>query len=238
VHPEAARLIGPGELALLAAHPQVTLREAARGLLRQRLATLRADPSTLFGLLDSEWLDMRAFATDLIKTQIDTAHLTLDALVGLADSLHADVQDLAKDLIGRRLAELPTQELLAKLLEHPHRNMRRYVLDLVRAHLKQGFVPLASTEEFFRALFLDLSPDRSIKRDAIGFLRERGLTDAGQAEIAGRLLAELIKSKTRFDFDLALEALTQIRFAFLTEGLTDGLTDAAPPVLALEDDSR
>jgi hypothetical protein len=216
VHPEAARLIGPAELAVLGAHPQVSLREAARGLLLQRLSALRADPSPLFNLLDGAWPDMRAFAAGLLKSEIDVAHFSVDALIGLADSTHVDGQDLAKVLIGRRLAELPAQELLQKLLEHPHRNMRRYVLDLVRAHLKPGFVPLASTEEFFRTVFLDLSPDRSLKRDAIAFLRARGLSDARQAEIAVRLLSEVLRSKTRFDFDLALEALTQITFAFLS----------------------
>jgi hypothetical protein len=227
VHPEAQRFIGPAELAVLGAHPQVSLREAARGLLLQRLDKLRADPSPLFNLLDSEWPDMRAFAAGLLKTEIDTSHLSLDALVGLADAVHADVQDLAKELIGRRIADLPTHELLRKLLEHPHRNMRRYVLDLVRAHLKEGFVALASTEEFFRTVFLDVSPDRSIKRDAIAFLRARGLADAEQADVASRLLAEVVKSKTRFDFDLALEALTQIKLAFRPDG--------GPDVLSLED---
>jgi hypothetical protein len=229
IHAEAQRLIGPGELAVLAAHPHALLREAARALLSQRLDALRLDPSPLFNLLESDWPDMRAFASALLEREVDTSHLTLDALVGLADATHPDVQDLAKALMGRRIAELPAQELLQRLLEHPHRNMRRYVLDLVRAHLREGFVPLASTEEFFRTVFLDLSPDRSLKRDAVAFLKKRGLTDEHQAAIAARLLGELVKSKTRFDVDLALEALTQIKFALLT--------DEAPAVLSIEDDS-
>ena len=228
VHPDAERVIGPAELAVLSAHPQVSLREAARALILRRLAALLIDPSPLFNLLDSEWPDMRAFAAGLLKTEIDTSHLSLDALVGLADATHADVQDLAKELIGRRIAELPAQELLQKLLEHPHRNMRRYVLDLVVAHLKEGLVALASTEEFFRTVFLDVSPDRSVKRDAIAFLKKRGLADEHQAEIAVRLLVEVVKSKTVFDFELALEAITQIKFAFLT--------GEAPAVLLIDED--
>ena len=230
VHPDAERVIGPAELAVLSAHPQVSLREAARALILRRLAALRIDPSPLFNLLDSDWPDMRAFAANLVKTEIDTSQLSLMALLGLADATHTDVQDLAKELIGRRIAELPAQELLQKLLEHPHRNMRRYVLDLLVAHLKEGFVALASTEELFRTIFLDVSPDRSIKRDAIAFLKKRGMADEHQAEISVRLLVEVVKSKTIFDFELALEALTQIKFAFLT--------DESPPVLAIEDETK
>ncbi len=233
MHPEAERRIGAGTSSPCSAHSDHAglPREAARALIVRRIAALRIDPSPLFNLLDSEWADMRAFASGLLKTEIDTSHLSLNALVGLADGAHTDVQDLAKELIGRRIAELPAQELLQKLLEHPHRNMRRYVLDLVLAHLKEGFVALSSTEEFFRTIFLDVSPDRSIKRDAIAFLRKRGMADEHQAEIAVRLLVEVVKSKTLFDFELALEALTQIKFAFL-----DGDPRDAAPVLSIEDE--
>ena len=221
VHPDADRVVGTAELLVLAAHPQVSVRDAARALFARRIESLRRDPSPLYALLESEWSDMRAYAATTLKTSIDTAHLSLDALVGLADSNHTDVQDLAKELIGRRIQELPTQELTKKLVEHPHRNMRRYALELVRAHLRPGFVPLASVEELFRSIFLDVSPERPTKRAAIAFLRTRGLEDEEQAGVAARLLGELVRTKTLHDQELALEALAQIALAF--PGLASGL---------------
>ncbi|MBX3192492.1 MAG: hypothetical protein KF819_36210 [Labilithrix sp.] len=221
VHPDVDAIIGPAELAFLGSHAQVALREAARALLRRRSPALRSDPSSLFDLLDSEWPDMRAFAAELLGAVVDASTLSVDAVVGIVDSTYPDVQDLGKALIARRIADLPTSELLAKLLEHPHPNMRRFVLDLVVAHLKEGFVALASTEEMFRAIFLDTSPDRSLKRDAIAFLEKRGCVDERQAEIALRLLVEVVKSKTVFDFDLALGAITTIKFTQLTSDVTE-----------------
>jgi hypothetical protein len=233
VHRDVERVLGAPELAMLGSHPQVTLREAARALILRRIDAVRADPSALFDLLDNEWPDMRAFAVNLLDTEIDTSGLSLDALVAIADATYPDVQDLGKALIARRIATLPTQELLAKLLEHPHKNMRRYVLDLLRTHLKEGFVALASSEEFFRTIFLDVSPDRTLKRDAIALLKMRGLLDERQADIAVRLLVELVKSKTVFDFELALEALTQIKFAFVVGD--DGVTESSPPIVVDEE---
>jgi hypothetical protein len=226
VHPDADRLVGDAELSALSGHAQHSLRAAARALLLRRLSRLLVDPTPLFQLLDSDWEDMRVFAAGLLERDIDTSHLSLDALVGLADATHVDVQDLAKTFIAQRLRDLPTQELLQKLLEHPHRNMRRFVLDLVRAHLKDGFVALAASEEFFRTVFLDVSPDRSIKRDAIAFLKQRGQKDRAQAEVALRLLSEVLKSKTVFDFELALDAVVHLKLAMHA---TDSPLDAPLP---------
>lgn len=233
-HPDADAIVGAETLALLGSHSQASLREAARALLLRRRAALVRDPSPIFDLLGSEWPDMRAFAAKFVEDAIPVEGMGLEILIGIVDATYPEVQDLGKALIERRIAALPTQELLSKLLEHPHPNMRRFVLDRLVSHLKDGFVALAATEEFFRTVFLDIRPDRALKRDAVAFLERRGLQDPSQAEIALRLLGELVKSKTVFDFDAALGAIARIKLAMF-----DGdLTESSAPLTVDEGDPR
>jgi hypothetical protein len=220
-HPDADSVLGPETLALLGSHPQVSLRDAARTLIARRRDTYRANSAVVFELLESAWPDMRAFAIDFVRREIEPQRLGLEMLLAILDSTYPDVQDLGKSFVERRFAELPTQELIAKLLEHPHPNMRRFVLDQLVSHLKEGFVALATTEEFFRTIFLSVTPDRSLKRDAIAFLERRGSHDSAQAEVALRLLGEVVKSKTIFDFEAAVDAMTYIRYAFVDSDMTE-----------------
>lgn len=210
----AAEALGVTQLEAMAAHELVALRAASHRLFRQILDSLRRDPSPLYALLESPWDDTRRFAIDLFRTSIETSALTPEALIGFCDSNRVDVQDLGRDLVTRHFAELDPQDLIKRLSQHPHRNVRRWAVELTVKHLKDGYVPLAGLEELFRTVLLDVSPDRDAKRAVLAFLAARGLCDERQAEVACRLLGELVRSKTKDDFERALAALAKIKVAF------------------------
>jgi hypothetical protein len=210
----AASALGILQLEAMSEHEIVALREAAHALLRTMLDALRRDPAPLYALLESTWADTRGFATELLRTEIDTSTLTPEALIGFCDSNRADVQQLGKELVTRRMAQLDPQDLIKRLSQHPHRTMRRWAVDLTVAHLKEGFVPLASLEEFFRTVLLDVTPDRAAKHAVVAFLGDRGLRDERQAEVAARLLAEFVRSKVKDDVERALAALARIKVTF------------------------
>lgn len=210
----AAAALGIPQLEAMAEHEIVALREAAHALLRTLLDALRRDPSPLYALLESNWEDTRRFATALLRSDIDTSALAPEALIGFCDSNRVDVQDLGKELVTRRMGQLDPQDLIKRLSQHPHRNMRRWAVDLTVAHLKEGFVPLASLEEFFRTVLLDVTPDRAAKHAIVAFLADCGVRDERQAEVAARLLGEFVRSKTRDDFERALGALARIKVTF------------------------
>jgi len=216
VRPEAGEKLGLPQLLAMAVHEQVALREASHTLFLQLLPSLQRDPSPVYELLDAEWADTRVFAIGLLKDSIDTANLTPEALISLCDSNRVDVQDLGRELVLRWLSRLDPQDLIRRLSQHPHRNMRRWTMELVGTHLREGFVPLAGLEEFFRTVLLDVNPDRSLKRSAVAFLTKRGLADERQAEVVARLLSEFVRSKTKDDFDRAIGALTRIKVAYPT----------------------
>ncbi|WP_394839082.1 hypothetical protein LVJ94_19525 [Pendulispora rubella] len=211
---DAEAVLGRERLTLMAVDAHAAVRRAAHAILGRNTDALTADPSPLYALLDSEWLDARSFAAGLLRTTLDVESLSLDALVGLCDAHHVDVQRLGTELVERRMDTLSADDLIERLAQHPHRNMRKFTLRLVTEKLKPGFIRLAALEEFFRTVLLDVMPDRPTKRAAIAFLAARGLADEHQAEIALRLLGELARSRTRDDFERTVVAMTHIKIAF------------------------
>src|SRR5690606_27060715 len=161
---------------------------------------LRADPSLLFVLAESRWDDTRQAALSMLRDAVGFERLGLDGLIGLSDATHPEVRALGRELILRSFDELDAQEVLFKLVEHPARDMRRFALGLVEQHLKPGFVPLARIEGFAKAVLLDLSPDREVKRRLLAFLEKRGTSDERQAELTAALLSQVVRTATVHDF--------------------------------------
>ncbi len=213
-YPEAPAFLGPVRVAAMARHEVAAVREGAFGLIRQSLDAYRDDPSLLFLLVESEWSDARAFAFELLRGPVDLEPLGLAGILGLCDSTRPDVQAFGRERALAHFATLDSYELLQKLAEHPSPAMRRFAVDLIVAHLKPGFVPLARVEGVFRAAFLDLSPSRVEKRAVCEFLRARALCDERQAEVGLRVFGELARSKTRVDREAALDALAALVLKF------------------------
>jgi hypothetical protein len=197
----------------LAESDVAAVRAAAIALLNSAVAQLRDQPQVLFALAESRWPDVRQGAVKMLR-EADVGRLGLDAIIGLCDSGHDDVQNFGKELVLKNLSKLDPQELLFRLAQHPAKNVRRFALDLVEQHLKEGFVPLARLELFFRAALFDLWPDRAMKQRVLGLLGTRGARDERQAELAVALLEDFIRTAVKNDFELAAQALVGIRAAF------------------------
>ena len=212
--PGVAAELGLPRVLALAQHEVVGVRQAAHSMLRGSVAHFRGDPSLLFMLVESEWADTRAVAFELLRDEIDLAKLGLDGIIGLCDSSRPDVQDVGKELVRRHFAELDPHEVLFRLAEHPATRMQAFALELVEAHLKEGFVALAKLERFFRAVLLDLWPDASAKRRVVAFLEARALRDERQAEVAAGVLRDVVRTRTRADFEPIMAALARIKLAY------------------------
>jgi len=211
--PEAVAELGLERLVTLAQHSVAAVRLGAHGLLQSALTQLQLDPSPLFVLVESDWEDTRNAAFDILR-ELDLAALGFDGLLGLLDSNRVDVQELGKDLARRNLASVHAADLADRLTQHPHPNMRRFALELVEKHLPPGHEPLAKLRRFFRAAFLDLWPQRAVKRRMVEFVLSRGLQDAQQGEAAAHILADVVRLHGRADAERALEALVRIKLAY------------------------
>jgi hypothetical protein len=212
--PDARTQLGPERVAQLANHEIAAVRAAAHHILRADQEGLSVNHAVLFVLVESEWEDTRRVATELLRGLVPWGEVGLDGFVGLLDSNRVEVQDLGRDLVRQYLPRLSVPELIDRITQHPHPNVRRFALELVVSHLPAGAEPLTRLTQFFRSALFDVWPQRRVKRQVIDFLARRGLEDERQAAIAAGLLGEFVRLQTRADFERALEALTRIRLAF------------------------
>ena len=213
--PGALDVLSVTKVLALATHEKAAVRRAAMTLLQGATETLAKDPSALFGLIESDWDDVRADALTLLDG-IDLLPLGLDGLMGLADSTRDDVQRKAHQILMAALAgdKVDVHEMLARLGQHPSPVTRKFAVDLAVKHLKPGFVRLAKLELLFRSALFDVWPDRKVKRTVIAFLGERGLQDDNQAEVAVGILGDFVRTRTLDDKERALQALVHIKLAF------------------------
>jgi hypothetical protein len=210
---DAVSELGLEQLTALAGHELVAVRAAAHALLRSAVPVLRADPSVLFVLVESAWADTRDLAFSLLRDRVDLVALGLDGLMGLLDSNRTDVQDLGKELAQKHLQSIPTEELVLRLVQHPHPNLRPFALELAAQYLPENSQSLARLKDFCRAALLDLWPNRRVKQAAIDLLRARGVEDTAQAEVAAVILGDIVRTRNRADAERALEALVRIKLA-------------------------
>ncbi|RUL87512.1 hypothetical protein [Tautonia sociabilis] len=208
--PEAIDTIGLEGLAQLAGHEIAAVRRATHALLRQSVDRFRSDPGPLLLLVESDWADTRQLAFDLLRTGLGPDVLGTEGLMALLDSNRVDVQDEARDLVLDQFDRFNPAELIARLAEHPHPNMRRFAVDLAVDHLPDGAEVLVRLSWFFRAAVLDLRSERPVKRHVIDLLRDRGRHDHFQAAAAVELLGEFARSGTRDDADRAMLAIVSI----------------------------
>ncbi len=212
--PNVLEALGWNRVAALARDERVVMRSAALSIVRSQGHQLASSPALLFEMVESDWDDVRATALAVLSA-FGLEVLTFDGLVALLDSPRVDIQDVALQKLRSSFEQLDTQLLLSRLAQHPHRNMRGHVLELIELHLKPGFVHLAKVEPLLRALLFDAErPSRDLKRRAIAFLEKRGQLDALQAELALKVLADAVRTETRTDRERLLKALAMVRLTF------------------------
>lgn len=210
--PEAFDTLGERRVLGLAEDDLRAVRAAAQSLFNAVSKRFHDDPGLLFVLAESDWQDNRAFALAKIG-ELDFEHLGFDAVLALCDSNRVEVQNMGKEMVRRSFEEMDAEDVTRRLAEHPHRNVRRFVVDLVVDHLEPGAEALARLNGFFRAVLFDLRPERRLKRCVIDFLKERGLANADEAVVAAGILDDAIRTSFQMDFEHALVALTQLRLA-------------------------
>ena len=185
--PEAFEVLGTDRLRAMAESELVLVRRGAHALLSSAAEHLRDAPGPLFVLAESRWEDTREVAFALIR-ELGFSSLGLAGLIGLCDSAQPPARALGRELVTRYFEELDAQEVLYKLAEHPARDMRRFAMTLLSAHLAPGFVALTKVEGFVRAALFDPKPDLAVIDALIDLLRARGEADERQAELAVALL--------------------------------------------------
>lgn len=220
--PQALDEVGTEQVLALAQHDVMAVRGAARSLILGAVDELKSNPDLLFMLVESEWEDTRQFAFDLIRTKIGVNTLGLSGVIGLCDSNRVDVQNVGKELVLQHIDDgvqgkeggFPAEDVLLRLVQHPHPNMRSFALDLAVKYLGKGAGELTRIEPLCRAILFDLWPSRGAKQKVLDFVARRGLEDEDQAKQSTKLLSDYIGTQGRSDFERVMEGLVRIQLEY------------------------
>lgn len=208
--PGSAAQLGTELLLLLAAQPAAARRAVVCAALRIDARTLREQLGLLLELAEGEWDDVRGAAVDVLE-QLEADQLDIERVTAIIDSTWPAVQDVGMRHVANLVAagrDLP--DLLPRLAQHPHRHLRRFVLDLTSSHLRAGLLGLMRLEPMLRAIVFDLRPDVAVRRDAFGLMLRRGLQDEAQAEFVVTLCRDVVSSRTHAVRDAALQTISAL----------------------------
>jgi hypothetical protein len=186
----------------------------ALAALQSSAAQFRENLPLTLTLAEGEWDDVRA-ACVTVLAGLAPRSLDVPRWMAILDSTWPAVQNLGKSLLSQLLAEdgdaVDVHELLARLAQHPHKNVRGFVVDLATSRLKPGFVRLAKLESLSRSALFDVRPDRPLRRRLISFLLARGQQDEAQAELVVNVLGDVVRSRTHEARDDAAAAIAVLQ---------------------------
>jgi hypothetical protein len=208
--PGSSGQLGTELLLVLAAQPAASRRAVVCSALRVDALVLREQLGLLLELAEGEWDDVRGAAVEVLD-QFEPDQLDIERVTAIIDSTWPVVQGVGMRQVANLIAagrDLP--DLLPRLAQHPHRHLRRFVLDLTSSHLRSGLLGLMRLEPMLRAIVFDLRPDVAVRRDAFGLMLRRGLQDEAQAEFIITLCRDVVSSRTHALRDAALQVISAL----------------------------
>ena len=208
----------------LAAQPIAARRRVAIAAINVDATALRGRLGLLLELAEGEWDDVRAACVTVLDG-LDPAGLDVEQLTAIIDSTWPVVQEVGKRLVSARLVSArlisarlagggELSELLPRLAQHPHRALRRFVIDLSTSLARPGYVGLLRLEPIIRAVLFDVRPDVSLRHDVVTLLILRGQQDEAQAELVIGICKDIARSRTQALRDDALSAIAIVSAAF------------------------
>lgn len=179
--------VGLDDIARLANHETLAVRQGAWALARLSVPRYRLAPVALAKLVDTQWDDTRQFAVGFIRDEVGGDKLSADAIITICDSIRPEVQDLGKALLHQQFRESDATKYLTRLSEHPSTNLQllvstlldRYATDIEKLRL---LVP------YFATVLSQVNRGKVAKERVIALLRR----EAGKSHEAAAILAPLL----------------------------------------------
>ncbi len=175
------------EVAKLASHEILSVREAAWKFYRENKPRLLADMSAAIKILDAKWDDSRqvAFAVFREFTEDD---FTPDVLVAVVDSVRPDVQAFGRELVTRFFKGEHGHEYLLRLSEHPSADVQLFATNYLEEYAAGSNERLRALEPYFLGVLSRVNRGRVAKARVFGFLK----AEAEKSPEAAQLVAGLM----------------------------------------------
>jgi hypothetical protein len=211
VRPEDLSL---AEIAKLASHEILAVREAAWQMCRTSLDRLKKDVDTIPRLVDAKWEDSRQFAFGLLRDAFAPGELTPQVLVSLCDSVRPDVQQFGREMITRMFAEPDGPEYALKLSEHPSAAMQMFAANFLERFAGTDPARLRGLTWYFQSVLSRVNQGRVAKERVFAFLERAAQAGADSAAVVAEILSRQSATIAMRDRARAIEILTRIHAAY------------------------
>lgn len=176
-----------GEVARLASHEILSVREAAWHFYSHNKSRLLADMGVAIKILDASWEDSRRFAFELFRGY-EEHDFTPDVLVAVCDSVRPDVQAFGRELVTRFFRESHGHEYLLRLSEHPSADVQLFATNYLETYATGSLERLRQLEPYFLGVLSRVNRGRVAKARVFAFLT----AEAERSPEAAQLVANLM----------------------------------------------
>jgi len=216
------RTLSVAQLAELAGHDILRIREAAQGLLEADVARVQAAPGEALMMFDARWDDTRRFACALFERHLDGRHLDAALLIALCDSVRPDIQAFGRRTITRLFQDDDGAQYLAHLAQHPAPDMQLFTSNYLDRYAAGDAAMVGRLRHYFKVVLGGVNHGRVAKLRVHAFLRAEALADREVATIVAPLMREVARSVAIGDRARAIATLTAIhrRWPDVPVGLT------------------
>lgn len=178
--------LGLDEIARLASHEILAIRQGAWALARAALPRFRLAPVALAKLVDSGWDDTREFAAALLRD--DAGALSADAVIAICDSIRPEVQAIGKQLLRAQLEQAQGGHYVVRLAEHPSTAIQLLVSELLDAHVAGQLDRLRALVPYLITVLSQVNRGKVAKQRVIALLRREAARSAEAAAIIAPIL--------------------------------------------------
>jgi hypothetical protein len=201
------------EIATLASHDILAVRQAAWAALERGIEQVRADVGGAVKVLDARWEDSRAFGFRFFRERLRAEDFTPAVLVAICDSVRPDVQSFGREMLTRHFREEDGPELLMRLSEHPAGGLQLYTTSYLDRYAGGRPERISELAPFFTAVLSRPNRGRVGKRRVLTFLRGEGVRDEASARVVVGVLHRLSATCSVEYRALAIEAMVAIHRA-------------------------
>src|SRR5689334_4310837 len=182
----AADELGLDDIARLASHEILAIRQGAWALAHAALPRLRLAPVAIAKLADSAWPDTRAFATALIQHELGP--LPADAVIAICDSIRPEVQALGKQLLREQFQTGDAGRYVVRLAEHPAASIQLVVSELLEEHVAGDLGRLRALAPYLVTVLSQVNRGKVAKQRALDLLRREAARSAEAAQLIAPIL--------------------------------------------------
>lgn len=198
-----------GEVAKLASHEILSVREASWKFFRENKTRLVADMSAAIKILDAKWDDSRHFAFALFR-EFDEHDFTPDVLVAVVDSVRPDVQAFGRELVTRFFQADHGHEYLLRLSEHPSADVQLFATNYLEAYAAGSVERLRTLEPYFLGVLSRVNRGRVAKARVFAFLKAEAEASPDAALLVATLMTRQSLTMAVGDRAASIESMVAV----------------------------